>query len=892
MIDTDSTFIDLMSQKSQSPVAALLCQTATVDGSHAATQTLLPKILSYRLILNEDAQSNVCSLTFTDDISEYMSTNPNGKYAKLFQPGIIDNKFAFYTGFEGCNFPWPNANTFIPYNRRLINKFTGFIETDANQNQGFKVHKTLSLISLTKQFRFPVNDTYPHPLYGDQTLSFFDPTYNLTPLNPTGVSTTSSTAVSPGWNTITIGSVTGVAVGQSMIVGTGGSAETVQITAVSGSTVTGFFVNSHSGTYSVNIAQAGTATQWQCIGRMFTQSKNDLVYGSSHIALAVYADDTGGSSPSNTPINPSNYSFDYSNAVVTFTSGHPSNAVVSLAGNPTYMAPEVMIKKILVELAGWSTKFLSLDTSNVLLPQFVAGGRTVWDCLKIIAGQTCPRFLPWTIWCDENANLKFYESRVDGPPVKTFLQGHNLIVVGYENSARQLRTVVRADGAVFVNNGSPQASEQPVVSIAYNLGDIIKYGQTEPLSLSKDVVQNARPLTVVTAMSYLNMMTASTLAQVSRPILSANVQIWPDPTLQPGDKIDIQQDSIGMTKSFIIKQKQEEGQGKVTKDILNVEEFYDSVNYSIGIPSGVSTTLAQASLTPPPSLPIIGAIRMGSGIHKTYPIQNGAYTVLPNGDQLLPEWYVSEGSMEFDYFINSNPASASTTLTQPQSNFDYYHLPAGYGFTATTDPVTGDRVYYGVDPGDGKTVYVGPDSVFYKFAHAAPITTADLSSIWVPPGNTAPLGIGGSQSYTGQTSTVYVWDLWYACLDGNGGTGKFFRPIQRINPSNDAVAQSISASGGLWVTQNWTTAPGPTSSSKYYGNLVLGCDNHTTLPSGAVTANVMGDGTQVGVAYGSNVAANTTYVNYQKRTKCHRIIFACNNLGQRQMLRIPFWLIL
>jgi len=66
------------------------------------------------------------------------------------------------------------------------------------------------------------------------------------------------------------------------------------------------------------------------------------------------------------------------------------------------------------------------------------------------------------------------------------------------------------------------------------------------------------------------------------------------------------------------------------------------------------------------------------------------------------------------------------------SIYDEAHRPLGYHWVARPIPRSVGVEYYGVDPTDGWTVYVGPDGVYYTFAHAPPITTGDLRSYWDP----------------------------------------------------------------------------------------------------------------------------------------------------------------
>lgn len=68
----------------------------------------------------------------------------------------------------------------------------------------------------------------------------------------------------------------------------------------------------------------------------------------------------------------------------------------------------------------------------------------------------------------------------------------------------------------------------------------------------------------------------------------------------------------------------------------------------------------------------------------------------------------------------------------PPNNYNEHRRPPGYGWKARSDPTTRDIVYYGVDPQDHATVYVGQDSVFYKFSHAGAIQPGDIQTRWCP----------------------------------------------------------------------------------------------------------------------------------------------------------------
>ncbi|MEO9097225.1 MAG: hypothetical protein ABI346_03535 [Candidatus Baltobacteraceae bacterium] len=70
------------------------------------------------------------------------------------------------------------------------------------------------------------------------------------------------------------------------------------------------------------------------------------------------------------------------------------------------------------------------------------------------------------------------------------------------------------------------------------------------------------------------------------------------------------------------------------------------------------------------------------------------------------------------------------------TKFDYLHRPAGYRWrparTSHRPAAAAINGYYGVDPSNGWTVYVGPDGIYYSFAHRGPIAPGDLESFWMP----------------------------------------------------------------------------------------------------------------------------------------------------------------
>lgn len=843
-----SQFRAFQLENAQSPQGSALMQLPTSDGSKAASQIILPDVISYRLSRTGDMASDTLQLTFADDLAKKVSTNKNAPMAKVFKPGVIDKKVLFYLGYKGAY--GAGTSGFNLYGRSSLLQFTGYLETDANDQTFGVITKTASFNDLMKQFRFQVYDTFPHPLYGNQTLSYFDYYYNLT--NPS----------------------------------------------------------------------ADGAT-WVCDGKMFTLNNTAPVWGATHVDPDVYVDTTGGGSPASTPVSKAgwslnttteigtctNYTFDYKNGIVTFTSagltalGHsgglPANSIVSVAGNPTHMAPEVMVRKLLVEKASWSPAFLNLQASNILLPMFNGQDQSIWDCLKLIAAMTCPRYTPWTIQTDENGLIHFLEHNIDAPPVKTFRQGHNVIEAQMEYTSRDLRTVVRGDGTVAIaGTGTGAGSDQQITSLAFDLRAVTEYGLTEPLTLTQDATDSVRHLTPTQAVAHLNQIAQAVLYQVSRPVLTIQAKIIPDYALQINDKVRYTDSHSGMDREFLVNAMDKTGDATTHDMTVTLTEYYETINMNLGVPAGVTQSgTATGATVPVPSSALIGAVRLGSG-PGSYIYNAGDYARDGSGNPIIANWNPSDGSnMRFDLFLNPGNSSNSSVGNPSGQYYSYTNLPVLSSPWTTETNAQGDTVFYVAhNTSDGYTYYVGPDSVFYKYNHGGGdyhITSADVSSTWIPTGNVASPATGGSVS--GGAYSAYVWQWFYLCLDSTRGAGKLGRLLMRINPSQDGSAVSIGASAGTWITNGWSNPPGPYFTAGYtkaYSNLAVGISDYTSTPPGFIGANVMGDGVNIGVAYGADVSSGYTYLNYGKRVKGHYCVFVAASTGASQFMRFPFWLTL
>lgn len=855
-------------------LAQMPTQSAVVNnppGTLVASQIMLPDILSYRITRSQDLTSDSCTLTFADDVANRLSTNTSGKQSPIFYPGPIDKKILLYLGMKGQIYTGtPQFQDFV---QAAALQFTGFVETDAASQAFTMLDKTVTLNDLTSQFRFQVYDTFPHTLWGDQTLSYFDATYNFYPI-----------------------------------------------------------VNPANGNVDGKV--------WQTDGRMFTMTSNDPVWGATHVPIVAYVDMTG-NTPQGTPVNAdavsiptvpahtgtcSEFDFDYSNGIITFHdswlvskghgSGLPLGAAVSVQGNPTYMAPETMIRKLLVEKAGWSSTFIDLQTTNLLLPMFDGQDRSIWDCMNAIASMTSPRFVPWKIWADEVGVIHFYETNLDSPPRRFYIDGQSIFNANHEYTARNIRTVVRGDGTVAIaGTGTGSGSDQSVTSIAYDNRAIAEYGLTEPLLLTQDVTDSIRHLTPTQAVAHLNLLSQAVLYQVSRPTYTITADIKPDYLLQIADKVRYTDVHTGVDKEMEVIGMEKASDGKKATMSVTLEEYYETINMNLGVPAGVSyNDNGQGATIAPPNSAIIGAVQIGQ-THPLYVFNNGDYTRDANNNPIVVTWDGTNltDPMQFNYMLWSKAKAEG----QGQNPWNYNNLPP------LSQPWQGpDNGSYYVPNnngtgGDGYTYCVGPDNIFYRYKngtdpdndgntdyHINPEDVHDdatppVDYTWIPPGNSGPPN-------NGKGYDAYVWAWWYLCLDSNAtdpATGnpyytepfkeKNSRLLMRIHPTSDGQKVTVPDNGNVWVRKTWSGYPGPNSTSgvtKLYKNLVVGCSNYTTPPVGFVGANVLGDGVLTGVAYGNDANSSLTYVNYLKKTRGHLCLYAMDSDGGSQFLRIPFWL--
>lgn len=809
-----------------------------------------PMLVSPPLLIFQDALASPQVLTVTEDnfdstITASVSTtviqvDQLTEFTFQVSPLTIgETSITFTDGHGGLQVVGVTVGGSVDgTSRSVLLQFTGVLEQDQQDRQPFRNDKTVHLLDLTKQFQFPVYDTFPHPLYGDQTLPYFDKHYNLT--NPSG----------DGRTWICLAKM--------------------------------FSVSSLDKVWGTNHIDPA----------LFI----DLTGGSTPQRIPVV---NGAVNVVGTTWNGTAYSFDYKNGIVILNTAVPTHSIVSLAGNPTYMSPEDMVTTLFVNYASWAPNAIICDKSNILLPMYSGENKPLWQCVNEIAEMTNPRLTPWTITADETGFLHFRENAIDGPPVKEFIDERDFITLQEVNDASTIATVATAQATVAVSDGQDQPVQSIAYDLwAFTRYGQTAPLQIDGTLLTMSV----RHLTPQLAISAMDMMTCAAVSKAARPILTIQAEVWPDPSIQIGDLARVYSVSEGVDRFMSVRGIDRTAQPGQFKETLRLEEYIETINFLTGPSNTIGATpggVGSGSNGAPGSLgmqKIIGAVRMGNTA-PIYPLLNSDFARDPStGQAVVPIWNANDlASMHFDVYLNSPGLGAilsALTSLSTAFQYNYQHLPtiAASTWTLETDADSIKRYY----TTDGTYTYVvGPDNVFYKFAGTGQLnsTTAIPGNVWTPTGNTTPTSLGGAQTYTGSPTTVYLWQWWYLCLDTTLGVGKPFRFVQRVNTTQDGVAVTVRATGGTWINNSWGGGPGPLTTSSLFDQMAVGITNYTATPVGFVGAPVYTDGSQYGVAFGYPTSGGT-YIGYQKRTRGHYCILAANAQGNTQFFRIPFHLIL
>ena len=298
-------------------------------------------------------------------------------------------------------------------------------------------------------------------------------------------------------------------------------------------------------------------------------------------------------SKSSTPVSASTYTWDPYGGTVTFTSNQAANAVISIDGIPTAMAPEVMMRHLFLDYGQWDPAFLNLQTSNTLIPAYTGGrGSTVWQIAADIARMTAPRMVPWKIRMDEFGKVMFYEAKFATTPTEVLVDERDLFNISYNYTADNIANVWRATGTA--NSG------QQLESIAYDVKSIKEYGQRAVQDVPSNLLYCISGMNPGDGISYLNMIAAANLWENAQPTLELTADVLPNWLRQVGDRVTIIERSNGLSGPYTIKGITKKiASGGVATQSLRLQKSLLGANFNIGLPSAVTNAVLNNSATPP-----------------------------------------------------------------------------------------------------------------------------------------------------------------------------------------------------------------------------------------------------------------------------------------------------
>lgn len=608
--------------------------------------------------------------------------------------------------------------------------------------------------------------------------------------------------------------------------------------------------NQTSNYYNPNYAltnPSGDLKTWFCDAKNWMSSQSQApLWAADYTSVAVYVGTSA--SPSGTSVSSSTYTIDYINGKVTFNSPVAAGSVVSVDARPLAMAPEVMLKHLFVDFGSFDPNFLKFDTSGILLPVMeVARDRSIWDIAKDIAYCTAPRGIRWQLYFNENGYLTFSELAVDGPPVKIIVDESDLLSWKPEFTSRDIANVVRASAT--------SASNQPLVSLSYDLTSINAFTQRPTYDIPSQFISTVAGMDTGSAMALMNRLTGSILFDSAYPTIQATAEILPDPSLQVGDAVTIIEKKTGINRDFYIKQIDDDIQGSEYRQTLRLQQLKMNQDFMAG--------LQIYAGAPNPANP--NQIQATSGLIQTVSINS---TTVVSGGQPVTDQYYNPVLATWNG-ISSLPISI--TLTTPASGVNTYVWRWMY---------IAEDAYQ--SNGTLLTGY-GPLTSPYSTQNQA---YSDITSSLVGYSGTPGLPSDVRANTDTPVSRRYWWPL-LRCSDWL---------------TNDGVTAYTSASG-LTLSSSWTSGVGTGSatSMQVYGRLRAGVSDYDSpvsagfagqalFASGNPGATAIGASStsKYGVDFGVSVATGAYYAIKRKVTPAYLGIIVANTNGVFQQKRIPF----
>lgn len=615
--------------------------------------------------------------------------------------------------------------------------------------------------------------------------------------------------------------------------------------------------NQQSVQYNPNynlVASPYTTFAYQCDAINWMQTAGNTELASDYVPVAVYSSNYSGGT---TPVPNSGataYTIDYVNGTVTFVNDPGPGAVISVDARPQAISAENALKHLFNDFGAFSSAFMKFDNSGVMLPVLeIARDRPIMDIATDIISNVNARGVNWQLFFDENGYLNFGEAPIDGPPVRTLIDEHDIISITPEYTARDIKNVIRATAQT--NNN------QPVVAIAYDVLSISIFGQKPTFDIPPQFLSTVRSLDIGTAMSYLNGLVSSVLFQNSTPVIQTEIQIVPDPTLQVGDPITVIEKKTGINKNFYIKQITTDINGSDYKQTLRLEQLRGTQDLQFGLGANIGAPLAGNP----------NAITTQSGLIAQVSL-NGT-TVVNNGQPVLD---TSLNPVIYNW--NGGALNISITLASVAGANSYVWRWMYVAEDALVGGPDGRQIIC-----TGSTAQTGiPSPVWTPYYTTKDVLIANSWSMF--PHLPAPYDV--LNNVDSPRSRRYYWPL--------------LRPSDWL--SNDGVT---AYSGVTTLNSTWTGGPADNngSGSQLYGNLRVGINDYfQNITSGFVGAQLYTTGTvaattlaatstiRYGCDFGTRTAVPLGYAIKRKVTPAYLGILVATTAGTMQFKRICFQL--
>ena len=138
------------------------------------SQYLMQNVVSVRTVTSIDFGANTMDISFIDQTGQFSPQSGTAALGRYFFPGIIDNKVQLYYGLGDGS-----EEVVVPKGVFVVSSFQGNSEAGTNT-------VTCNMLDQLSVFKGTIYAEFPPRLYGNQTTGYYNPYYNLYPVNPSG----------------------------------------------------------------------------------------------------------------------------------------------------------------------------------------------------------------------------------------------------------------------------------------------------------------------------------------------------------------------------------------------------------------------------------------------------------------------------------------------------------------------------------------------------------------------------------------------------------------------------------------------------------------------------------------------------------------------------------